>query len=91
MNISPLLNLIFTVVNLYIFGLFVWIALGFLSKFNIINSYHPLIRKIMEFGYSIYNPPLHQIRRIIPPIAGIDLSPLVLILLLELIKGFIII
>lgn len=90
MNISPLLNLVFTVINLYVFALFVWIALDFLSRFNIINSHHPLVRRLMDFGYSLYNPLLEKIRKIIPPVAGIDLSPLILILLLELIKGFLI-
>ncbi len=68
-------------------GLFIWLILGFLIRFNIVNSYNHFVQKIMNFGFSLYNPILSRIRKIIPPISGIDLSPLVLLLALELIKG----
>ncbi len=87
MSISPFINFIGSIIYLYTMGLFIWIILGFLIKFNIVNSYNHLVQKIMGFGYNLYNPILSKIRRILPPFSGIDLSPLLLLLLLELIKG----
>lgn len=87
MTISPLINLINTVISLYTTGLIIWLVLNILSRFDIINSSHPFVRKIMSFGYSLYEPILYQIRRVIPLIGSIDLSPLVLLLLLNFARG----
>ena len=87
MNISPFINFFGSIIYLYTMGLFIWIILGFLIRFNIVNSYNHIVQRIMNFGHKLYNPILSQIRRILPPFSGIDLSPILLLLLLELIKG----
>jgi len=87
MNINPLLNLTASIINLYATGLIIWLILNLLARFNIINSYHPFVRKIMNFGDSLYEPLLTQIRKVIPSIGGVDLSPLFLLLLLEFTRG----
>jgi YggT family protein len=68
-------------------GLFIWLIIGFLIRFNVVNSYNKFVQQIMSFGNSLYESVLSKIRRVIPPISGIDLSPLLLLLLLELTKG----
>lgn len=87
MNISPFINLIASIIYLYTTGLFIWLIIGFLIRFNIVNSYNSIVQQLMSFGQRLYEPILSKIRSIIPPISGIDLSPLFLLLLLELIKG----
>jgi YggT family protein len=87
MNISPFINLLGSVIHLYTMGLFIWLIIGFLIRFNVVNSYNKFVQQIMSFGNSLYESVLSKIRRVIPPISGIDLSPLLLLLLLELTKG----
>jgi YggT family protein len=87
MNISPFINFIGSLLYLYTMGLFIWVILGFLIRFNIVNSYNNIVQKIMGFAHNLYEPILSKIRRIIPTFSGVDLSPLILLLLLELLKG----
>jgi len=55
------------------------IILSFIPMFTRIDPYHPLIRFVME----ITEPLMAPFRRLIPPIGGLDLSPIVLFLVLE--------
>ncbi len=47
-----------------------------------VNLYHPVV----QFVYRVTSPILDPIRRVVPPVAGLDLSPLVALLLLSLIQ-----
>ncbi len=86
MNINPFILLLSNVISLYNFALFAWIIISMLINFNIVNSYQQIVSRIMRFLDEIILPPIKYIRRFVPIIAGIDLSPLVLILALQLIN-----
>jgi len=49
------------------------------------NPYNPLIKII----YQISNPILNPIRNIIPPIGGLDISPIIVIFIIQIIKNII--
>ncbi len=49
------------------------------------NPYNPLIKII----YQISNPILNPVRNIIPPIGGLDISPIVVIFIIQIIKNII--
>lgn len=51
-----------------------------------VNLYHPAV----QFVYRVTSPILDPIRRVVPPVAGLDLSPLVAFLLLSLIQRVVI-
>ncbi len=51
-----------------------------------VNLYHPAV----QFVYRVTSPILDPIRRVVPPVAGLDLSPLVALLLLSLIQRVVI-
>ncbi len=55
------------------------IILSFIPMFTRIDPYHPLIRFVME----ITEPLMAPFRKLIPPVGGLDLSPIVLFLVLE--------
>lgn len=86
MNINPFINLISNIISIYSSIFILWIIAGWLIRFQIINPYQIFVRKIMDFCYQIFEPALVQIRKILPSIGGVDLSPLVLILLLNFVK-----
>ena len=87
---NPFIELILTVINLANIALFVWIIVGLFIHFNIVNRHHPIVYKIDEVLSRLFTPLLNPIRKILPTISGIDLSPLVLILALNFIKGAIV-
>ncbi|MCD6035512.1 MAG: hypothetical protein K0R63_1253 [Rickettsiales bacterium] len=80
---NPLFMLLSMVLEVYSGALFVWIILTWLIHFNIINRHQPLVSKVEYVLYRLMEPPLRYIRRFLPNLGGIDLSPIVLFLLIR--------
>jgi len=77
-----LLWLISTVIQLYIYVLIASAVLSWLIAFNVVNTRNQAVSMIAEALWRLTEPALAPIRRILPPFGGLDLSPIVLILLL---------
>jgi YggT family protein len=77
---QSLLLLIDIVLELYTWCLVIWVVVSWLIAFDIINMRNRFVHLVSDFLYRITEPALRHIRRFIPSINGIDLSPLVLIL-----------
>jgi YggT family protein len=84
-----IVSLITTVIQLYIWALLISIILTWLVQFNVINTSNRFVYAVGDFLYKITEPLLGRVRAIIPAIGGIDLSPIVIILLLAFIKQLI--
>ncbi len=84
--IGPLFWLINTVIDLYIWVLIAAAVLSWLVAFNVLNTRNRFIYLLGDFLTRITEPALRPIRRILPALGGIDLSPLVLILLLVFVQ-----
>jgi len=82
-----LLYLIDTVVTIYIWCLIASAVLSWLVTFNVVNTHNRVVSTIGEFLYRITEPALAPIRRYLPSLGGIDLSPVVLILLLIFLRS----
>jgi YggT family protein len=77
-----LLLLIDTIIEIYIWLLIASAVLSWLVQFGVVNSYNRVVVTIGDFLYRITEPVLRPIRNFLPNLGGLDLSPLVLILLL---------
>lgn len=77
MAVSFIINMITLITNLIAWLMFIYVILGF-----ILNPFHP----VMEFFRRLVSPLLDPIRRIMPPTGMLDFSPLVLILLVQLLR-----
>lgn len=75
--------LIDTVVGIYIFMLIASAILSWLVAFNVINTSNRFVYMVGDFLYRITEPALRPIRRIMPDLGGIDISPIILILVLQ--------
>lgn len=82
-----LLRLIDTVITLYIWCLVIHVVLSWLIAFNVLNTSNQFVSMVGGFLYRLTEPALRPIRNILPTLGGIDLSPLVLILLLMFLQG----
>ncbi|MEO9904002.1 MULTISPECIES: YggT family protein [Alphaproteobacteria] len=82
-----LLNLVSTVIQLYIYALFIFIILGWLVQFNVINSQNRFVYLVMDFLYRVTEPLLRPIRNVLPNLGGLDVSPIVLVLGLSFLRS----
>jgi YggT family protein len=87
--IVPLLRVLLFIVDFYKFFLYVYIITSWLDYFNIVNKHNPIVYNIYSFLYKITEPALRRIRRIIPSIGYIDLSPVILVVILYFIEQMI--
>jgi YggT family protein len=78
--ILPLLYVINVVLNLYWWAVVVYLVMSWLETFNIINRYNQAVYNLNAFLFRIVEPALIPIRRFLPQLSGIDLSPLVLLI-----------
>ena len=82
-----LASLIDVVIQIYIWILIASAVLSWLLAFGIVNRYNPIVSRVGQFCNALTEPVLRPIRRVLPLIAGVDLSPLVLILLLMFLRN----
>jgi YggT family protein len=82
--------LIDTLITIYIWLLIAQAVLSWLLAFGVINRYNRAVSVIGDFLYRVTEPALRPIRAILPNFGGIDISPIVLILLLVFIERLLI-
>ena len=82
-----LLELTATVIHLYMWLIIIQVILSWLVAFNVVNTSNRFIYLVGDFLYRVTEPALGPIRRFLPNLGGIDLSPLVLILLLAFLQN----
>ena len=80
--ILALANLIYIVSNAYIW---IVIARAVISWVNI-DPYNPIVRFLIQ----VTDPVLYQIRKRLPPMGGLDLSPMILILAIVFLQSFLV-
>jgi YggT family protein len=79
---GPLIAIIQIAIHLYIWVVIAAAILSWLIAFGVVNTYNRVVYVINDFLYRVTEPALRPLRRYIPNLGGIDISPVVLILLL---------
>lgn len=78
--INPFLWLVLTVIDLYMWLVIIGVVLSWLIAFNVVNTSNRFIYMICDFTHRFTEPALGRIRRYIPNMGGMDISPVVLII-----------
>jgi len=81
-----ILWLINTIIEIYVWLLIGQAILSWLLAFGVINRYNRTVSVIGDFLYRITEPALRPIRSILPNFGGLDISPVVLILILYFVR-----
>ena len=82
--------LIDQIINIYIWTLLIHIGVGWLVAFRIVNPLQPAVRMITDLLARIHEPLLSQVRRFLPDLGPIDISPIVLFLAAQFIRNLLI-
>ncbi|MCX8999258.1 YggT family protein [Rhizobiaceae bacterium BDR2-2] len=83
-----LLQTIDLVLNLYTWILIASAVFSWLYAFNVINSSNQFVNAIGRFLYAVTEPVLAPIRRLLPNLGGIDISPIVVLVLIFFLRTF---
>ncbi len=85
----PLLSVLNAVIGIYVWIVIASVIMSWLINFNVINTKNNLVMMLWDFLYRITEPVFGKIRRFLPIVGGLDLSPLVLILVLWFVQAVI--
>ena len=83
---APLIGFIVLVIDLFIWVVIASAILSWLVAFNVVNMNNRFVLAIADMLYRLTEPALRPIRNILPNLGGIDISPVILILLLLFVR-----
>lgn len=78
--LNPLIWLVDTTLGLYTFVIIAAVVASWLIAFGVLNTSNQFVRQIVHVLYALTEPLFRQVRKIIPPIGGLDLSPIVVLI-----------
>lgn len=87
---EALILLINSVINIYIWIVLGSVILSWLVAFNVLNTHNRFVFLVGDVLHKLTEPVLAPIRRLLPKLGGIDLAPLVLILLLMFLQNLVV-
>jgi len=87
---NPFLWLVLTVLDLYMWIVIIGVILSWLVAFNVVNTSNRFVYMIGDLTHRLTEPALGRIRRYIPNLGGLDISPVVLLILLVFAQRFIV-
>ena len=77
------------IINLYIWVLIIHVIFSWLVAFNVLNTSNRFVYSVLDISYKLTAPPLNFIRRFLPNLGSIDISPVILILGLMFLRNFV--
>jgi YggT family protein len=89
-HMRAILDVVLLVLQIYVWLLIAAAVLSWLIAFNVVNTRNQVVSMFGEFLYRITEPLLRPIRGMLPNLGGIDVSPVILILLIFLIENIIV-
>lgn len=84
--LNPFINLIGEALYLYVACVIIWAIMATLVSFKILNASQPIVWKVMDVLNRLVEPALKPIRKYLPDLGGVDISPIVLILALNFVR-----
>ncbi|QFU15167.1 YggT family protein [Microvirga thermotolerans] len=85
-----LVEVILLALQLYTYLIIASAILSWLVAFNVVNTRNDVVRAIWNFLDAVTEPALRPIRRILPNLGGIDISPVILILLIIFLQNLLV-
>ena len=86
----PLLGLLVKAIDIYMYVVIAGVVMSWLVALNVINTSNRFVHLIGDFLYRITEPVLRRIRAFMPDLGGIDVSPVVFILILWAVQSMLI-
>ena len=85
----PLLEVILILLNIYWWIIVLAVIMSWLIAFNVVNTRNQIVGMIADTLYRLTEPVFRPIRNMLPNLGGIDISPLIVLLIIYLIERYI--
>ena len=78
--------LIYELLNIYKYIVVINVIISWLVAFNVLNNQNRFVYSVLELSYRLTEPMLNKIRRFLPNLGSLDISPIILLLLIWFIE-----
>jgi YggT family protein len=79
---NPIIALINLLLDLYWWVVIIAVIVSWLIAFNVINTYNNFVRSLLRGLEALTEPVFRRVRKVVPPMGGLDLSPLVVLVVI---------
>ena len=83
---NPAIWLTYSLLNIYWYVILATVVVSWLRAFNIINSGNPTVRQAESVLYTLTEPILGPIRKVLPNFGGLDFSPIVVLFIISFLE-----
>jgi YggT family protein len=80
--LNPIAALLIQILEFYKWIVIAAVIVSWLTAFNVINQYNNFVRTVLRILFALTDPVFRQVRRVLPPMGGLDLSPIVVFLII---------
>jgi len=87
---NALLQVLYMGLDLYKWIVIIHIILGWLVHFGVVNTHQPFVAAVGRFLFALTEPALRQVRRFVPNMGGIDISPIILFFIIFFLQAVIV-
>ena len=74
---NPFIVIIITIIDIYFYIIIAMVVMSWLVGFNVVNMQNDFVRQIRFALYRLTEPLLAPIRRFLPDLGGLDISPVI--------------
>ena len=89
MGYNPIIGLLDIILGFYQWVVLIAVIMSWLTAFNVINERNNFVRTVLTVLYKLTEPVFRPIRRILPNLGGLDLSPLVVLLAIFWLRAYV--
>jgi YggT family protein len=80
--LNPIAALLIEVLEIYKWIVIAAVIVSWLTAFNVINSHNNFVRSLLRILFALTEPVFRPIRKILPPMGGLDLSPIIVFVII---------
>jgi YggT family protein len=81
-SMNPIFFLLIEVLEIYKWIVLAAVVVSWLIAFNVINTYNNFVRSLLHLLSALTEPVFRRVRKFLPPMGGLDLSPIVVFVLI---------
>jgi YggT family protein len=86
MMLAPFIEVVLIVLNVVWWLIIASVVASWLVAFGVVNTRNDVVYRILDILNRVTEPMLRPIRRVIPPMGGLDLSPMILLLIIYVLQ-----
>lgn len=80
--LNPIAALLIEILEIYKWVVVAAVIVSWLTAFNVINSHNNFVRTVLRILLALTEPVFRPIRRVLPAVGGLDLSPIVVFVII---------